>query len=190
MEKIKQWLLGHKALLLTAIMVFAIPLSAFAATPLTSEAIKTIKDNQGNYKYYTVVPRSGNDSQFYVAYTNYPFKYTGNDNSLSLDSSYDFMGLVVDTSGSVYSTSFSSTSTLGFNGVVLGSNYNIVNSVTGDVFFSPPWTLKQGMEIVPETVVKTLTTGGLLGLGLTILAIGLGVLLVPRLVRSFNPFKA
>jgi len=171
------------------------PLSVFAETfagydlpfNVPSDVLDVMNDNP-----YVVVVYDSLYDLYSFLYNDVPFQGDFiNDNTqfrIYPSDGLSFVYNIYYSSGDVYLTGFSDemfTSDLS-DASIIASTHDITSySDNAQVFFSAP-TKSHPVEILPQLMVRYLMDGGLLSKGLMILALMLGVSLVPRLIRSFH----
>lgn len=178
MNHIKEWLIKHKIMFLTTLILLGVPISAFAASLGGPAPESSLQDFMNQY------PTSSGYS-YYVE--SYDYNGTHWVQYLASKTALTYTGTTV--------TGLNSTPMLSQDGngnwVVYYANSQNLSSVTNVNFTHPPTLVVQpvaktaGVQSVIAGVLGVLQDGGLVSKGLAILAIMLGVSLVPRLTRLF-----
>lgn len=175
----KKWLL-----ILSVVVGILIPTSAFAASPTYPDVMSVVNgkpyivanDNSG--RTWLVVLPSNYSGKIFVDSTNYLSQDGGNKWSLYHPSGSSW---VSDGSNMSYGSFFTITD----KNSIFVSTMSIYNSDKSTVFFRPTPGLEvatiAGVDQLPTAVLHPIQDGGLLLVGLAILAIMLVVSLVPRL---------
>lgn len=175
----------------TVLGLFACSLEGEASTFNKSEIINEsnfpvfleFQNGSESLKYIQVYPAGARlyfeSNRIYVMTTNYK-TYKSN-----LDGTYSLHGTGDTSSGFAYVMDYNSEFYK-----IIDTNTTVYNGATGnDVFFTAPnpFVMSQAVRVedLPKAMAETMVGGGLISTGLMVLAILLGVFLVPRLIYSF-----
>ena len=198
MANIKKWILKHKIVFMSALMLVMVPLSAFASGTSVSDSTAKSGTNWvvlANGDLFTL-NSTAVDTFFYNNSNALAVKvgsasvvehwyHSDGSGGWVLDSSYPSSNLNANTTYNI--------SNNGLNSAPKNANVGVYSDTSGTTFFfkiapppppAPPAQMAH-LQTLVDNVLQVLQTGGLLGVGLAILATMLGVSLVPRLVRLF-----